>query len=151
MYRSVFNCRQSARRQKKSRAGASLVEFALVLPVFILMLFICIEFARLNMIRNLAQDAAYYASRHCIVPGATEAEAIAEAQRILNSMGTRGATIVINDGQGLDENSASVKVQITVPLAANALLTSRFTNDIVLTSESVMRTERYDGYYDPSL
>lgn len=144
-------CKHVARRQRGRRNGAALVEFAIVVPVFTLLLFTCIEFARLNMIRNLMQDAAYYASRHCIVPGATEEEALAEARRILNAMGTRGATVVINDGNGLDENSAAVKVRITVPIAENALLTSRFTNHIVLTSESVMRTERYDGYYDPSL
>lgn len=136
------------RRHSGKRRGAALVEFALVVPVFTLLLFTCFEFARLNMIRNLMQDAAYYASRHCIVPGATEAEALSEAQRLLGSMGTRGAVIVINDGNGLNENSAAVKVRITVPVSQNAFLTSRFTKDIVLTAESTMRTERYDGYFD---
>lgn len=132
------------------RDGTVLVEFALVVPVFILILFTCFEFCRLNMIRNLAQDAAYYATRHCIVPGATEKEAITEANRILNAMGTRNASITINGGKGIDENSNSVTVEISVPIADNALLASKFTNDVVLTSSTTMKTERYDGFYDPN-
>jgi Flp pilus assembly protein TadG len=144
----VRTTRRRRNRRPIRKKGAALVEFALVFPVFILIIFTCIEFARLNMIRNMMQDAAYYAARVCIVPGATEAEAEAEANRFLNSMGTRDAQIIINDGEGLDENSSAVSVQIVVPLASNALLTSKFTGQLVLTTEATMRTERYDGFFD---
>lgn len=140
--------RTNRRLGPQDRAGATLVEFALVFPVFVLIVFTCFEFSRLNMIRNMMQDAAYYASRRCIVPGATEAEAVAEANRILSAMGTRDAEIIINDGNGLDDDSSSVNVRINIPIASNALLTSKFTGKLVLTAESTMKTERYDGYYD---
>ena len=139
------------RKKNQSRDGAVLVEFAFVFPLFILIVFTCIEFARLNMIRNMMQDAAYYSARACIVPGATESEAEAEAARFLSSMGTRDAQVIINDGAGLDENSAFVNVRIEVPIASNALLASKFTGDLVLSAEATMRTERYDGFYDPDL
>ena len=121
-----------------------------MLPVFVLIVFTCIEFSRLNMIRNMMQDAAYYASRKCIVPGATEAEAEAEALRILNAMGTKDVNVVINEGFGLDENSSEVRVRITIPISSNALLTSKFTGEMTLSTEAVMKTERYDGFYDPN-
>lgn len=149
MRRMKHSTRRKARNQ--DRKGAVMVEFALVVPVFILLLFTCIEFTRLNMIRNLMQDAAYYATRHCIVPGATAAEAEAEAMRMLSAMGTQDVSIVINDGNGLDENSSAVSVRITVPIASNALLASQFTGELTLEAESTMRTERYDGFYDASL
>lgn len=132
----------------KRRAGAMVVEFAFVAPVFLLILFTCIEFCRLNMIRNLTQDAAYFATRHCMVPGATAAEAQAEASRILSGMGTKGAVITINDGSGLDDDSSEVKVHISVPISENALFAPKFTGDISFTATTTMRTERYDGFFD---
>ncbi len=147
----LIRSKQRRTRSGANRSGAALVEFAFVVPVFVLLLGTCIEFCRLNMIRNLVQDAAYYASRYCIVPGATAEEATAEANRILAAMGTQGATITINDGNGLSDDSDFVKVHISVPVAQNALMATKFTGDITLESESNMRTERYDGYYDPAL
>lgn len=135
-------------RRLRNRQGATLVEFAFVAPVFFMILFICIEFCRLNMIRNLTQDAAYFATRHCMVPGATTQEAIDEANRILSSLGTRGAVVVINDGAGLDEDSSEVKVQITVPVTENALFAPKFTGNINFSATTKMRTERYDGFFD---
>ncbi len=71
------------------RSGVTAVEFAMVAPIFFLVVFICIEFCRLNMIRNLTQDAAYFAARDCIVPGASADEAIAAANHVLSLMNTR--------------------------------------------------------------
>ncbi|MEM7477199.1 MAG: TadE/TadG family type IV pilus assembly protein [Planctomycetota bacterium] len=146
--RRLSSKRTRHRRHASSRCGASLVEFAFVVPVFVVILFSCLEFARLNMIRNLVQDAAYYSCRHCFVPGATEQEAIDEATRILDAMGTQGVSVTINDGNGLDENSDEITVRITVPIGDNALIVSQFTNEMEIVAETTMRTERYDGYYD---
>ncbi len=139
---------RSPQRRSRQRRAAVLVEFALVAPVFLLIVFICIEFCRLNMIRNLTQDAAYYATRHCMVPGATAKEAEAEARRILAAMGTKGAKVMINNGNGLDTDSSAVEVQITVPVAQNALFAPKFTGSINFSATTVMRTERHSGFYD---
>ena len=60
----------SWRRRRKDREGATAVEFAIVANVMFVMVMTCMEFARLNMVRNLAQDAAYFAARKIIVFGA---------------------------------------------------------------------------------
>lgn len=130
-----------------TRAGTATVEFAFVVPIFLFCVFTCIEFCRLNMIRNLVQDAAYFASRRCIVPGATADEAIAEANRILGIMGTRGAVININNGQPLNESSSEVIVNISVPIASNALLAPKFLAAANFEASAVMKTERYDGFF----
>jgi hypothetical protein len=80
--------RTATRRQ---RLAATLVEFALVSNILFLTIFTCMEFAQMNMARNLAQDAAYYAARTAIVPGATAAEAEAEADRIMGLMFADGS------------------------------------------------------------
>lgn len=137
------------RNARCDRRGATIVEFALVAPIFLLLIFICFEFCRVNMIRNLVQDAAYFAARHAMVPGATEQEAVDEANRILGLMNTRDAAIVINGGNGLDDDSETVSVSITVPMDKNSLIVPKFTGDMDFSSTATMRTERYDGFYDP--
>ena len=64
--------RQSTSGQKvSSRAGATAVEFAIVAPIFFLIMLASFEFSRLNVIRHTADNAAYEAARHAMVPGAT--------------------------------------------------------------------------------
>ena len=101
------------------------------------------------MMRNLTQDAAYYAARVAMVPGASADEAEEEANRILRILGTDGATVEINGGAGLDDDSETIAVRVSVPLNENTLMFPVFAKDFVFESTATMRTERYDGYYDP--
>ena len=143
--------RPSRRRMlglRGDRMGAAIVEFAIVANVMILIVFICIEFTRLNMMRNLTQDAAYFAARTAMVPGGTEADAIAEANRVLGIMNTQSATVTVNGGAGLDTDSRQIQVTVTVPISDNALFVPMFAGDKNLEATATMRTERYDGFYN---
>ena len=128
----------------KNRAGAATVEFAIVANLLFILIFTSFEFARLHLARNLAQDAAYYAARKAMVPGATAAEANAEATRILGSMFDTGYTVTV---QTLDENSESVVVTVTIDLKEVAFFTPMFLPDEDITSVALLKTERYRGYY----
>ena len=139
-----------ARTKPRQRRGATAVEFAIVAQVVFILVFASIEFSRLNMIRNLAQDAAYFAARNSMVPGATAEEATAVANEILAYMNTQGASVVINGGDGISQTSPTVSVDITVPIAENALFVSGMCGDGQITTSATMRTERYDGYYNPN-
>ena len=138
--------RKSPMKRLARRDGVTIVEMAFVGPVFFVMIFASIEFCRLNMIRNLTQDAAYFAARDAMVPGATAAEATAEANRILAYLNTKEAEVVVND---ITDDSDEVSVTISVPVAANSYLIPQFVSDLTFTATATMRTERYDGYYDP--
>ena len=131
------------------REGTTMVEYALIMPFFIMLCVACLEFARLSMMRNLAQDAAYYAARTAMVPGASVDEAQAEANRILAYLGTSNATVTINDGNPLDDDTQVIEVTVTVPLDENTLMFPVFAEGMTFESSARMRTERYDGFYDP--
>lgn len=141
----------TSRRNRTQRDGATSVEFALVAPIFFLMVFICLEFIRLNMIRNLTQDAAYFAARRCMVPGATTEEALDEANSVLGMMYTKGAVVDINGGAPIDRETREIVVVVTVPMAENSFVIPHFTGEIEFSSTARMRAERYDGFYDPIL
>lgn len=132
------------RRHRQPRCGAAIVEFAIIANLLFVSVFTCIEFARLNMIRNLVQDAAYAAARHAMVPGATSSEAIAQADLVLSSMISDGYTVQVNN---LNEDSEEVSVTINVDLNAVALFAPMFLQDKSIVTTATMRTERYQGFY----
>lgn len=125
----------------KNRRGVTTVEFAIVLPTFILLLFASFEFSRLNVIRHTADNAAYEAARIGMVPGATAAEAVAEANRILGIVSTRGATVTITPAV-LDSNTDTITVAVDVPLSQNGWIVPRFSGGAVMHAESTLRAER---------
>ncbi len=118
-----------------------MVEFAIVAPVFFLLLFGSFEFSRLNVIRHTADNAAYEAARIAMVPGATAAEAITEANRILDIVGTRGATVTVNPAT-LGLNTNQITVTIDVPMGQNGWITPRFTGSLNMRAVATLKAER---------
>lgn len=131
------------------RRGATSLEFALVAPAFLLIIFCCVEFSRMSLLRNMTQNAAYEACRNVIVEGGNVQDARDEAERVLARMGAREATINVNDGQEIDFETQTVTVRIELPMQANALLLPYlFFGDRTLVSEMSLNTERYQGFFD---
>lgn len=134
------------RRQRDGqRLGATAVEFAMCANLFFFLCFSCIEIARMNMIRNLAQDAAYMAARHVVVPGATAEEAEAKARQVLGMIINNGYTI---DVPTIDRDTLWVDVTVSVNLNEVALLTPRLFGNKTLTTTARMNTERYEHYFN---
>jgi Flp pilus assembly protein TadG len=128
----------------RKRRGAAVVEFALVSPVFLLVLLALFEFARLNVLRNTANNAAYEAVRQVVVPGATAQEAIDEASLVLQSVGTENATITVNPSV-IDSETSQVTVTVAIPFNDNGFFLPIFANGLVIRSSSTHKTERYRG------
>ncbi len=129
--------------KREDRRGAVLVEFAIIAPVFFLIIMALFEFSWLNVVRHTADNAAYEASRAAMVPGATAAEAITEANRILSVIGVRGATVTVNPAV-LDDSAAQVTVSVSIPISQNSLIIPTFTGGMNLQSQSTLRTERVE-------
>lgn len=127
--------------RRKNRTGATTVEFAIVAPVFFFVLMSMFEFSRLNVLRHTADNAAYEAARVAMVPGATAADGIAEAQRLLTVVGARGATVTMNPAR-LTRATDEITVNVSIPLDQNGWVVPRFTAGRTLQSQSTLRTER---------
>jgi Flp pilus assembly protein TadG len=136
----MSNHRRNCRRTK-SRRGAAIAEFALTAPIFILFLMAAFEFGWLNVMRHTADNAAYEAARHVMVPGATAAEGVAKAQSILNAVGARNVKITVTPST-ITPSTSQVTVNIDIPVSSNALVIPRFAGGRKLSSKSTMRTER---------
>jgi Flp pilus assembly protein TadG len=129
------------RRHGDQRRGATAVEFALTAPIFFLFLLAAFEFGWLNVIRHTADNAAYEAARHAMVPGATAAEARTKANRLLRIIGTRGARVTVTPN-ALTPDTEEVTVAIDIPMRRNGLIVPRFTKRTTISTSATLRTER---------
>ena len=126
---------------RHTRTGAAAVEFAIVAPIFFVLVLGSLEFGRLNIIRHTADQAAYEAARNAMVPGATTAEARQAANRMLRIVGARGAQVTI-DPTVLTPDTEEITVTIEVPMNQNGWLTPRFTKNKTIRAMSRLKTER---------
>lgn len=124
----------------KSRRGALTVEFALVAPLAFMIVFGSVEMARLNMLLNSMENAAYEGARRGIVPGATTATVETEANQILQAVGAVNATVQVSPSI-ITNQTPEVTVSIAIPLDDNAWVTPRFTSGRTLTRSCTLTRE----------
>ena len=115
----------SRRSSRGTRRGAVAVEFAITASIAIMFFFASFEFCRVSMIRHTVDNAVYEGVRAGIVPGATTSEVVAEASKILRTIGLTDTTIVVTPNTIID-TTPSLTVEITVPIAKNSIGTALF-------------------------
>ena len=94
------------RRINHARRGTAMVEMALVLPLFLMLILGIIEFGRAMMIANLVSNAAREGARMAVLDGSTNTEVNNAVETFLQSA----------IGSGV--SAADIDVTITVTAAA---------------------------------
>ncbi|MBD3377478.1 pilus assembly protein [candidate division KSB1 bacterium] len=97
---------------KKSN-GQSMVEFALVLPLFALMLFGIIEMGRLWMTMNVITGAAREGARVAAVTAPDAGRVQAAANNVLAGSNLGGATVSVSGPNGASEVTVTVSLTYT--------------------------------------
>jgi Flp pilus assembly protein TadG len=126
------------------RQGASAVEMAFVLPVFVLMLFGFFELGHALMIDSIAENAAYEGARRGIVPGATHAAAIQAAEDIAKASSLKSVDVIV-ETVNLAPLVQEISVTVNAPLSQNAIfmgpLLGNMTirRNVTMTQESSLR------------
>ena len=129
---------------QRSRYGATLVEFAVVVPIVFVLFFASVEFSRVAMIRHTIDNAVYEASRKAIVPGSTVSDAQTEARRALTAIGVVGASIEVLPNR-IDSSTTQVTVRITVPVDRNSYVPPQFFAGHSLVRELTLSREGIRG------
>lgn len=125
------------------RRGAAAVEFAIVAPVFFLVVLGIVEFGRMVMVQQVITNAAREGARIAVLDSATPGRVTARVNSYLAAANLPAATIVLTPGQpasaGFDQ---PVSVEVRMPYSAVSPLTRPFLSQgVVLNSTSVMRRE----------
>ncbi len=130
-----------------SRRGAAAVEFAVLAPVFFLLVFGMIEFGRMIMVQQIITNAAREGARMAVLDGATTGGSDGVVTRVveyLQGAGIEGASITVSpdppDSAGWGE---PVTVAVRVPFSQVTWLpTPMFVGgDMELSSGATMRRE----------
>lgn len=125
----------------RSRAGATTVEMAFVLPLLMTLILGGIEFTRFSEIRHVVDNAAYEAARHVMVPGGNEEEAKQLALDILKRHNIAEGKIDISPSP-LTEEAKYVSVRVTAAAAPNSWRSMGFTRGMTVSSSTTLLTER---------
>ncbi len=134
--RRVAGARRAAHRDE----GQSLVEFALILPVLLLLVLGLFDVARAVWQENTLAFAAREATRYAIVHGSASSSPIASCSNCSNStllsvvqqnaIGVPNISITVNYPDGNNDRSSRVSVDATapfVPLPSEYLLNGALT------------------------
>jgi len=131
---------RTLKNRKKRRLGAVAVEFALVIPVFLFLLFTFYEFSRASMIRHATEAAAYEGARAGIVPGATPDDIRDNVAFVLSSVGVDEFEVDIQQHVPFGDLS-QVSVTVDVPLSATLTGGLFFGNGKSFTGRTVLAEE----------
>ncbi|MEO1994856.1 MAG: TadE/TadG family type IV pilus assembly protein [Planctomycetaceae bacterium] len=137
------------------RRGASLVEFAFVLPVFLLIVLGIIEFGRAMMVSQLLTHAARESARASTLEGATNNSITALALNLLESSGNIEeddvtVTISVTPAPGNSDPNNEVanatagdlcQIQIYVPFSEVAYIPGNYLGGKLLRAACTMRRE----------
>ena len=134
---------------RKYRQGAAAVEFAIVAPVFFLMILGMIEIGRGVMVQQIITNASREGARLAVLPDTTTSEVTDRVDEILLNASISGATTEILNANDETINPEDIgfgeviKVTVSIPFnQVSWLPSSKYLGDKTLTSTTVMRGER---------
>jgi Flp pilus assembly protein TadG len=130
----------------RGRKGATMVEFAMIAPVFALLLFAIIQygfiFAAYISVRNASAVAARYATLSNPTPTTTQIQSVARGAigPMLNSNDVRAVNVDLNANVGGAAGAKSVEIQYNLSLIVPFVVPGK-TNDnvLVIGATTVMR------------
>ncbi|MBM3998614.1 MAG: pilus assembly protein [Planctomycetes bacterium] len=143
-----MNGRTAAIRNR--RLGASAVEFAVVAPVFFLLIFGMIEYGRLVMVQQVLTNATREGARRAVLQDATSNAVTTTIRDYLTNASINGnnphlAITVSPAPESAQPTDESITVTLTLPFADISWLPSpMFLGTTTLTARSVMRRETFE-------
>ena len=131
------------RSRRTKRRGAAVVEFAVVAPVFFLLIFGMIEYGRLVMVQQVLTNASREGARVGVLDGSTKSDVTTAVNNYLSSAKITGSTLTVTpDPPSSAAYGAPVTITVSVPFTKVSWLPSpMFLGGTTVTATSVMRRE----------
>ncbi|MDA0657753.1 MAG: TadE/TadG family type IV pilus assembly protein [Planctomycetota bacterium] len=128
---------------REKRRGTAVVEFAIVAPVFILLVFGMIEFGRMVMVQQMLTSATREGARMAVVEGAVAGTIETWVEDYLESMTVHNGTATVTPSP-LDNAAVGDPVTVTASVTfgnVSWIPVPMYLGNRVLTATSVMRRE----------
>ncbi len=122
---NVF-AKSQRRRSCRQRGGVAAVEFALCLPVIVLLVMGAMEASTMIFLKQSLSVAAYEGARTAVVPNATNADVVDTCEQILADRRVAGATVQVTPEVEDANIGEFMTITVTAPCNDNTILTGRF-------------------------
>jgi hypothetical protein len=131
------------RLYRRNRRAAAAVEFALVAPVFFLLVFGMIEYGRMVMVQQVITNASREGARIAVLDGSTTTEVTTRVNEYLTSGSISGATVTVSPNPPSNaEFGDPVTVSVSIPFSQVSWLPSpMYLGATTLTATTIMRRE----------
>lgn len=130
-------------RRRPNRRGAAVVEFAIVAPVFFLLIFGMIEYGRMIMVQQVITNASREGARRAVLDGASYGDVQQTVEDYLRSGGINGENLTVTPNPPSNAGFGEpVTVTVTVPFDQVSWLPSpMFLGGTDMSATTVMRRE----------
>ncbi len=137
-------CPQRMTRRRRSRCGAAAVEFALVAPIFFMLVIGMIEVGRAIMVQQMLINASRVGARSAVMLSSSEEAVVSAVNDYVTGVGVTGVTTTVSPDPAVAEAGEAVTVGTSVDFAnVSWLPTPWFMGGKTLTASSVMRKEGF--------
>jgi len=128
---------------RKKRRGAAAVEFAVVAPIFLLLVFGMIEYGRMVMVQQVLTNASREGARCAVLDGTTHQEVVDTVTQYLTSGSIQGANITVTPTNPEDAGFGDpVTVSVDIGFSQVSWLPSpMYLGGKTLSATTVMRRE----------
>jgi Flp pilus assembly protein TadG len=145
MQRSSNYHRICLRSRRVRRRGIAATEFAIVAPVFFLMVIGFIEFGRALMVQQVLINASRVGARMASTTGATSSAVQSAVQDYATGVAVPGVTVIVSPNPATASSGTAITVSTSVPFGNVSWMGSPwFLAGKTLTANSQMRKEGYE-------
>lgn len=142
---SFSRLHKPCRLYRSNRTAASVVEFAIVAPLFFLLIFGMIEYGRMVMVQQVITNASREGARRAVLEGAITGEVVQAVEDFLNSgaVSAQAAEITVTpDPPASAGHGQPVSVSVSIPFSDVSWLPSpMYLGGTTLEARTVMRRE----------
>jgi Flp pilus assembly protein TadG len=132
----------SLQAKRSNRRGVAAVEFAVCLPVLVLLVFGAIEASSFIFLKQSLNVAAYEGIRETVRIGSNNANGTDRAQNILTARTVNDFNIAFPNGEASGANRGDeIVIEVSAPTATNSPLAGQWLANRTLTARIVMVKE----------
>jgi Flp pilus assembly protein TadG len=136
---------QSPRRRRNLRRGAAVTEFAIIAPLFFMLIIGFIEFGRALMVQQVLINASRVGARQAITTGATTGEVETAVEEYAAGVAVPGVDVSVSPNPATATAGTAIVVTTSVDFANVSWMPAPwFLGGKTLTANSQMRKEGFE-------
>ena len=137
---SLHHFSNQMKRTQNGQMGTTTVEFAVVLPLFLLLTVGAIQLFRYSIIANAVETSVTEGARKGIVRGTTDTQVTAVVRQVLDNAGLTGYTIAVNR-INIGGGATDLTIQSRLSLTGNGLFVPVFGTSWTVSRSCTIRCE----------